>query len=107
MTPTRNEPVKTPALANTDMKNEPAPRSDSDKDVKNRYRIMETASFKADSPKINMYSRLSTFEGKSERTVTGSVEDMSEPKTRDEIKDSFPSIAVLKPYMRSDVTKVE
>ncbi len=107
MTPTRNEPVKTPALASTDMKNEPAPKSDSERDVKNRYRIMDTASFKADSPNINIYSRLSTFEGKSESTVTGSVEEMIEPKTRDEINESFPSIAVLKPYISSDVTKVE
>ena len=68
--------------------------------------MIATASFKADSPKINMYSLLSTFEGMRDKTVTGSVEEIMEPKTKDSTKERG-NINFEKKNIMSDVTKVE
>jgi hypothetical protein len=106
-TPTINDPMNTPALAKTEIKNESTPNPVSAKDVKTLYKIIATASFNADSPKIIMYSRRSTFAGRRAKTVTGSVEDINDPNTREDMNDSSPSIAKLNPYIRTEVTNVE
>jgi hypothetical protein len=102
-----NDPMNTPALAKTDIKNESIPNPVLAKEVKTLYKIMATASFRADSPKIIMYNRRSTFAGRRAKTVTGSVDDINDPNTREDMNDNSPSIAKLKPYIRIDVTKVE
>jgi hypothetical protein len=53
-----------------------------------------------------MYNLRSTLEGNNARTVTGSVEEIKEPKTRDSTKDQGKT-SLEKKYMRTEQTKVE
>ena len=67
-------------------------------------------SFSNDNPKLNqmeMSSRLSTLSGRSDKTVTGSVEDINAPKTNDSITDHPTSVISRENiYWSNDVTNM-
>lgn len=107
-TPQRQLPRKTPLEVSIERKIGPGPSPicGSAMEVKNLYKMMETASFKALSPKISIYKRLSTLVGSNDNTVTGSVELIKHPKTSDSIKLSGRT-SLLKKNIRKLVTKEE
>jgi hypothetical protein len=55
-----------------------------------------------------MYNRRSTVAGKSERTVTGSVEEINDPNTKHSINDHPDTVKIReKSHIKIEITKVE
>ena len=57
---------------------------------------------------MNMYRRRSTVAGRRERTVTGSVDEIKDPKSKHSINDHPEAVKIReKSHMRIEITKVE
>jgi hypothetical protein len=107
--PTKVEPKKTTKEVRKDIKKGRIPTSVCPYNpIKKRNKIIATASFKALSPKIKMYNRLSTFIGNKLKTVTGSVEEIKDPKTKHSIN-VHPTVAksLEKIYIKIEIEKVD